>query len=504
MQKESMSNNYIDELFTDVARCANASSAVIEVLPMSDNGNVEEFLFESNPECPDIIPILPMTGNVLFPGTITPINVTRDMSLKLLRKVAESGEYIGVVTQRNDYTDIPARSDLYDIGCLAQVVKVIDMPNDDVIGILRGSNCFRLGEIVSLKDPHTVRDWWDCKVSAASIRNWITNGIYAHDVLEFSEQFKAMLGLRYDFYHYQNASATISDGLQHYDEANRTDWKELRTSALTYKLGLVYLPVKNLSLYGSVANYFKPNSTVYNPNYIYVDRNGKEFNPDEAGGEVFKPEKGWQGEIGARLEIADWFDINASVFYIRKYNVVRTIGNKPVEENGSVVNKSVRAQVGRQTSKGVDSDMTFRPAQGLQLTSGLAVSDMRTVASYLDWIPKDADWVTYNEDGTINLRATNFPRTTFYAYADYTIQKGFFKNLSFHLNGNYTDKRFTNVANNVYLPATFIVDGGLYYTLANGITLAGNLYNIFNTKYFISATRPAKPRHFMVTVGYRF
>ncbi|MBQ4013433.1 MAG: TonB-dependent receptor [Bacteroidales bacterium] len=361
-----------------------------------------------------------------------------------------------------------------------------------------------LGEIVSLKDPHTVRDWWDCKVSAASIRNWITNGIYAHDVVEFSEQFKAMLGLRYDFYHYQNASATISDGLQHYDEANRTDWKELRTSALTYKLGLVYLPVKNLSLYGSVANYFKPNSTVYNPNYIYVDRNGKEFNPDEAGGEVFKPEKGWQGEIGARLEIADWFDINASVFYIRKYNVVRTIGNKPVEENGSVVNKSVRAQVGRQTSKGVDFDMTFRPAQGLQLTSGLAVSDMRTVASYLDWIPKDADWVTYNEDGTINLRATNFPRTTFYAYADYTIQKGFFKNLSFHLNGNYTDKRFTNVANNVYLPATFIVDGGLYYTLANGITLAGNLYNIFNTKYFISATRPAKPRHFMVTVGYRF
>ncbi|MBR4175778.1 MAG: LON peptidase substrate-binding domain-containing protein, partial [Bacteroidales bacterium] len=134
-----------------MARCANASSAVIEVLPMSDNGNVEEFLFESNPECPDIIPILPMTGNVLFPGTITPINVTRDMSLKLLRKVAESGEYIGVVTQRNDYTDIPARSDLYDIGCLAQVVKVIDMPNDDVIGILRGSNCFRLGEIVSTK-----------------------------------------------------------------------------------------------------------------------------------------------------------------------------------------------------------------------------------------------------------------------------------------------------------------------------------------------------------------
>lgn len=360
-----------------------------------------------------------------------------------------------------------------------------------------------LNEIVSLEDPHIVRDWWDCKVSAASIRNYITNGFYLHDAIDFNKHFKAMVGLRYDRYHYQTASATISDGLQHYDEANRSDWKEVRTGALTYKLGLVYLPIENLSIYGSVADYFKPNVTTYNPNYIYIDRNGREFNPDTEGGEVFKPEKGWQAETGVRYELADWLDVNASIFYIRKNNVVRTIGTKPVEEGGSVVNKSVRAQVGRQTSKGVDLDMTLRPFKGFQFTSGLAVSDMRTIASNLSWIPADASWVTYNEDGTINLRATNFPRTTFFAYADYTIQKGFLKNLSFHINGNYTDKRYTNVANDIYLPATFIVDGGLYYTLKNGVTLSGNLYNILNTKYFISATRPAKPRHFMVTVSYK-
>ena len=369
--------------------------------------------------------------------------------------------------------------------------------NDDVWGP-------GLGEIVSLEDPHTVRDWWDCKVSAAAIRNYITNGIYLHDVVEFSKQLKAMVGLRYDLYHYQNASATIKDGQQHYNESDRTDWKETRTGTLTYKVGLVWEPIEDLSIYGSVANYFKPNTTVYNPNYIYIDRNGNEFNPDEAGGEVFKPEKGYQGEIGVRYEIADWFDVNASVFYIRKYNVVRTIGNKPVEENGTAVNKSVRAQVGKQTSKGVDLDMTVRPFLGFQFTAGLAVSDMRTIASNLDWLPKDASWITYNEDGTINLRATNFPRTTFYAFADYTVPTGWLKNLSFHINGNYTDKRYTNITDNIYLPATFIVDGGLFYTFQNGVTLAGNLYNMFNTKYFISATRPAKPRHFMITVGFKF
>ncbi len=146
-----MKNDYIDELFKDVENSVRLSSAMIEVLPMTDGSNMEEFLFENNPDCPDIIPILPMTGNVLFPGTITPINITRDMSLKLLRKVAASGEYIGVVTQRNDYNDIPSRNDLYDIGSLAQVVKVIDMPNNDVIAILRGSSSFRLGEFVSVK-----------------------------------------------------------------------------------------------------------------------------------------------------------------------------------------------------------------------------------------------------------------------------------------------------------------------------------------------------------------
>lgn len=146
-----MSNKYIDELFRDVMEDVRLSSAMIEVVPMAEGSNVDDFLFETNPVSSDVIPILPMTGNVLFPGTITPINVTRTMSLKLLRYAAEKGEYIGVVTQRNEMNDVPERGDLYDIGCIAQVVKVIDMPNNEVVGIMRGCSCFQLGDIVSNK-----------------------------------------------------------------------------------------------------------------------------------------------------------------------------------------------------------------------------------------------------------------------------------------------------------------------------------------------------------------
>ncbi len=143
-----MKNKYIDELFRDVMRADEMGHAKIDIVPMSDIDNVEEFLFENYPDCPEVIPILPLTGNVLFPGTITPVTITRQSSLQLLREAAETGHHIGVVTQRDD-SEHPTRSKLYDVGCIALVVKVIEMNDDDVIAILRGSCTFRLGRIVA-------------------------------------------------------------------------------------------------------------------------------------------------------------------------------------------------------------------------------------------------------------------------------------------------------------------------------------------------------------------
>ena len=145
---------YIDELFHEIDTASKDDAEKnITVWPTAAFNGLEDFLFENYPETPDVIPILPITGNVLFPGTITPITVRRPMSLKLLRSVAEKDDYIGVVAQRNDSQDLPERSDLYDIGCIAQVVKVVEMPDNDVVGILRGCGSFRLGNLVS-NDPY--------------------------------------------------------------------------------------------------------------------------------------------------------------------------------------------------------------------------------------------------------------------------------------------------------------------------------------------------------------
>ena len=102
---------------------------------------------------------------------------------------------------------------------------------------------------------------------------------------------------------------------------------------------------------------------------MYLDRKGNEFNPDEDGGEVFKPEKGYSTEVGVRYTINEMVDINASVFYIRKYNIVKSLGDTTVLVDGVATEKRIRGQVGRADSRGFDIEVVVRPLSTLQAVS---------------------------------------------------------------------------------------------------------------------------------------
>ena len=142
--------------------------------------------------------------------------------------------------------------------------------------------------------------------------------------------------------------------------------------------------------------------------------------------------------------------------------------------------------------------MTVHPVSTLAVTGGLGWQDYR-----IRKINQSKDYPEYT-DPSKNVRATGIPRTTFYVYADYTIPKGLLKNLSFHLSGTFQDKIFTDVANRVYNPALFLVDGGLFYTIKQKVTLALNVDNLFDKEYFKSTTVYGKPRNFTGTISYRF
>lgn len=355
-----------------------------------------------------------------------------------------------------------------------------------------------LNQMVSLNNPQLVRDWWNSKISAASIRRFYTNGVFLNNVIDINDQWKAMVGGRFDVHKHQRATADIYDGTQHYHNKDRSEWTKVKTSAFTYRAGLVYYPVKSLSLYTSVASYFKPITTGYSKNVIYINSNGNEFNPDQSGGEVFKPEKGTQFEFGFRYELNEMLDLNGSVFYISKNNMVKRLGNVDVEEDGTTISKTVQGQVGRAKTMGFDFDVTFRPLPTLQVVAGCGFSDyrLRSPSINLDAYP--------NFSEQTNLRMTGIPRTTFFTYADYTIPKGILKNLSFHLSGNYTGKIYRNVSDDLYYPAKYLVDAGVYYTIKQQIRLSVVVNNVFDKEYFVKPTTLGKPTNFMASVSYTF
>src|SRR5947199_10422718 len=88
---------------------------------------------------PDSVPILPLRNSVLFPMSVVPINVGRPRSVRLVEELAgEDSALVGVLTQRNADTVEPAFEDLYAVGTLARVVKVIRLGPSNYSVVLNG------------------------------------------------------------------------------------------------------------------------------------------------------------------------------------------------------------------------------------------------------------------------------------------------------------------------------------------------------------------------------
>ena len=105
-------------------------------------------------ECPGLdekkLPILPLRNMVLFPGVTLPITVGRAKSLQLVREAVKKKQLIGVVCQKDMYKDDPDDiDDLYTMGSLGEIVKVLEMPDGNTTVILQGKQRFHLDEITS-------------------------------------------------------------------------------------------------------------------------------------------------------------------------------------------------------------------------------------------------------------------------------------------------------------------------------------------------------------------
>ena len=108
----------------------------------------EKELLNDNLQIPDTLPILPLRNTVLFPGVIIPINIGRSKSLKLIRDAYKQSALIGVIAQKDTNTENPGMNDLYSIGTVASILKILEMPDGTTTAIIQGKRRFMLDDIL--------------------------------------------------------------------------------------------------------------------------------------------------------------------------------------------------------------------------------------------------------------------------------------------------------------------------------------------------------------------
>ncbi|MFW6371781.1 MAG: endopeptidase La, partial [Bacteroidota bacterium] len=104
-------------------------------------------------EVPDVLPVLPLRNTVLFPGVVLPINVGRKKSLRLIQDVYKGSRLLGTVAQKDYTVDDPSKEELYAVGTVAEILKILEMPDGSTSVIIQGRRRYTIREYVA-QEPY--------------------------------------------------------------------------------------------------------------------------------------------------------------------------------------------------------------------------------------------------------------------------------------------------------------------------------------------------------------
>jgi ATP-dependent Lon protease len=102
---------------------------------------------------PELLPVLPLRNTVLFPGVVIPITVGREKSIRLIKEIYRKDRVIGTVAQIDAETEDPVIKDLYSVGTVAQIIRILEMPDESTSIIIQGKKRFHIESIVS-EEPY--------------------------------------------------------------------------------------------------------------------------------------------------------------------------------------------------------------------------------------------------------------------------------------------------------------------------------------------------------------
>ncbi|MGE0931329.1 endopeptidase La [Peijinzhouia sedimentorum] len=135
----NQNNNYFQSLMISDMR-EDDSGDLVQVISTEYNGEAD------NEELPSEIGILPVRNTVLFPGVIIPITVGRQKSIRLVKKAYKGDRTLGVIAQKNPKAEEPGSGDLYTVGTIAKIIKMLVLPDGNTTIIIQGQSRFNVTE----------------------------------------------------------------------------------------------------------------------------------------------------------------------------------------------------------------------------------------------------------------------------------------------------------------------------------------------------------------------
>lgn len=291
---------------------------------------------------------------------------------------------------------------------------------------------------------------------ATQIRNYL--GIYAQNLISFSDNFKLLLGGRFDLANQRYEGRLEDEGtLSQQDEQ------------FSPRVGIVYQPIPPVSLYTSWSRSFLPQGD-------FGDRN--------ADGTPFRPTTGEQFEVGIKTEFINGrLAATLAAYHITKQNILTDDPDRP----------DFRIQVGEQRSQGIEFDIVGEVLPGLRLIANYAFTDAE---------------ITEDNQGFQGNQPNNVPRHSGSIWATYQIQQGDLQGLGFGLGVFAVGNRTGDLGNTFDLPGYSRTDASIFYN-RDRWRVQLNVKNLFGANYFENAisrnsVNPGAPFTILGTVSVSF
>ncbi|WP_343573111.1 TonB-dependent siderophore receptor [Pseudomonas sp.] len=287
-----------------------------------------------------------------------------------------------------------------------------------------------------------------------------TTGFYVQDLIELNEQWKALLGVRYDIFGQEYDDERVQNV-----DLDRTD------KTWSPRAGLVYQPDQIQSYYVSVSRSYQPSGEVF-----AVSPSNQNLEPEET----------TNYEIGTKWDLLDnRLSITAAIFRLERTNM----------KTADPTNPNLTVLAGEQRTDGFETTISGQLADKWQIYAGYAYLDAEITKSNskTNGVPNEGQVPTLTPRNSANLWLVRTLTPQWRAAAG----------------ANYVDDRYTALDNNVVMPSYTTFDTALFYSVPHW-DMALRLKNVFDRDYYVSAhgsvdlITPGAPRTLEASLNYRF